>query len=55
VVDDQHAENAENGNGNRNLQGRAAGSAQTIFRHLLCHQNVRLYLLRSEFKCQRRR
>jgi len=41
MVDDQHAEYAENRDRNRNLQRRTTTSIQTIFRQMPRHLKIR--------------
>jgi hypothetical protein len=45
VVDNQHAEHAENSDRDRNLQRRTAGSTQTIFRQNPRHMKIRFDFL----------
>jgi hypothetical protein len=45
MVDDQHAEHAENSYRNRDFQRRAATSIQAIFRQILRHPNIRVHFL----------
>jgi hypothetical protein len=45
MVDDQHAEHADNRDSNRNLQRCGTGSIQTIFRQNLRHMQIRVDFL----------